>query len=189
MDFAPPDSAVATAAEALVIEASPTIMLQHLYRTYWYGRALVTSDLDEDAAYIATMFHDLGLTGAFRGASSFEVVGAQHAASFLEGRGWDVDRIGLVERAIVRHTNVTPGEDPVELVVQGGAAFDVIGFPPDSIPTDVTNAVEEAFPREGFKEAILRSYLDEIEAQPHGAFAMLETSLNFSQLLQARPDL
>jgi len=188
MDLTPPDSAVARAAAALAAEASPPFLLNHLYRTYWYGRALVRTDLDEEAAYVAAMLHDLGLTEAFRGDSSFELVTAEHAARFLEARDWDVERIGLVERAITRHTNITPNEIPVELVVQGGAAFDAIAFPPDSIGDEVIESVETAFPRDGFKEGMLKLFFAEIEAQPDGVFAKLEESLSFSKLAEGRID-
>jgi len=188
MDLTPPDSAVARAAAALAAEASPPFLLNHLYRTYWYGRALVRTDLDEEAAYVAAMLHDLGLTEDFRGDSSFELVTAEHAARFLETRDWDVERIGLVERAITRHTNITPNEIPVELVVQGGAAFDVIAFPPDSLGDEVIESVENAFPRDGFKEGVLKLFFAEIEAQPDGVFAKLEESLSFSKLAGGRVD-
>lgn len=188
MDLTPPDSDVAAAAAALAAEVSPDFMLNHVHRTYWYGRSLVRTEIDVEAAYVASMLHDLGLTDAFRGEASFEVVTADHAAHFLEERGWDAERIALVTRAITRHTNITPNEDPVELVVQGGAAFDVIGFPPDSIPADVVDAVEAAFPRNGFKQNMLAAFRDEIASQPDGAFAQLEANLSFSRLVEARID-
>jgi hypothetical protein len=188
MDFTPPDSEVARAAADLASEASPEFLLNHVHRTYWYGRTLVRTDLDEEAAYVASMLHDLGLTDRFRGDASFELVTIEHVAPFLEERGWDVERISLVERAITRHTNMTPNEDPVELVVQGGAAFDVIAFPPEGISAETIAAVEAAFPRNGFKEGIGRLYRQEVEAQPDGAFAKLEASLSFSKLAAARPD-
>jgi hypothetical protein len=188
MDLTPPDSDVAAAAAALAAEVSPDFILNHVHRTYWYGRTLVRTEIDVEAAYVASMLHDLGLTDAFRGEASFEVVTADHAAHFLEERGWDAERIGLVTRAITRHTNITPNEDPVELVVQGGAAFDVIGFPPDSIPAEVVDAVEAAFPRNGFKQNMLAAFRDEVAAQPEGAFAQLEQNLTFSKLAEARID-
>jgi hypothetical protein len=186
MDLTPPDSPTAQAAAALASEASPEFILNHVNRTFFYGRTLVRADYDIEAAYVASMLHDLGLTDAFRGDASFELVTAEHAARFLEARGWDVERIKLVEGAIVRHTNITPNEDPIDLVVQGGAAFDVIAFPPDSISDEVIESVEAAFPRNGFKEGLLKAFFAEIEAQPGGTFAGLEESLSFSKLAEGR---
>lgn len=163
-------------------------MLNHLHRTYWYGRTLVRTEIDEEAAYVAAMLHDIGLTDEHRGEESFEVVGAAAAAELLVTFGWEAERIAGIERAITRHVNITPNTHPVELVVQGGAAFDAIGFPPDSIPDEVIAAVEEAFPRVGFKEGVLDLFRREVEAHPNGAFAGLEESLSFSAMVKDRPE-
>ena len=187
MDLTPPDSPVARAAADLAAEASEPFLLNHVNRTYWFGKTIVTADLDSEAAYVACMLHDIGLTDRHRSDRSFELVSADVAAHFLEARGWDADRIRLVEQGITQHTNIGTNEDPVELLVQAGAAFDVIGLPMGAIPEDTVHTIEAAFPRMGFRENMLSAFFREIHEQPEGVFAQLEEKLAFSQRVKSRP--
>lgn len=187
MDLTPPDSPVARAAAAFAAEASAPYLVNHVHRTYWFGRAIVTADLDHEAAFVACMLHDIGLTDAHRGDRSFELISADVAAHFLEDKGWDPARIRLVERGITQHTNIGANEDPVELLVQMGAAFDVIGAPRAAVDDDTVATIEAAFPRRGFREAILDAFLREARAQPDGVLALLEDRLGFSERIESRP--
>ncbi len=88
-----PQSPTAQAAAHLAAEAAPAFLLNHSYRTYLFGRCIVaTPEVDEEAAFVAAMIHDLGLTDTYDGESEFARIGADLACRFLEARGWDTEK-------------------------------------------------------------------------------------------------
>ena len=183
-----PTTPTAAAAAALAAEACPPFLLNHSYRTYCFGRMLVpVPDLDEEAAFVAAMIHDLGLTEAHAAEAGFEQVSADAAARFLETRGWEPERIQLVEQAIIRHTNLAPNDTPEHLVVQAGAALDVAGIPGSDLHASTTRQILERYPRLDFVESMRSLYLSEIEKTPEGVFAELESKLQLSELITHNP--
>ena len=65
-----PDSALAKAAESYVSALSSGSLVNHLYRTYYWGTLLAQADKvrikDEELFYVAALLHDLGLTKQHR---------------------------------------------------------------------------------------------------------------------------
>ncbi|MFC3979790.1 HD domain-containing protein [Streptosporangium jomthongense] len=183
-----PDSPIAQAAAALAAEAEPVDLLNHSYRTYLFGRYLVAEPgIDEEAAFVAAMLHDLGLAEDYRGEAEFARVGADHACRFLEGRGWDPDRIHLVEEAILRHANIHAEEVPEYRVIQAGAALDVGGLGYEHVRRDDLSGVLRAYPRLGFASHMRDRFLGEIRRHPEGSFAELERALGATDLMGANP--
>jgi HD superfamily phosphodiesterase len=180
MSLTIPDTPTARAAADLVREAAPAFLLNHSYRTYLFGTRLVATDVDDEAAFVAAMIHDLGLTDRHRGAEEFGPVGAELAGRFLARRGWQLDRIGLVEQAILRHTDLVAHDDPTARVVQVGAQIDVIGYGAERIDGDTLAAILTAYPRLDFVTSMRTLYLEEISLHPQGAFAELESTLQLS---------
>ncbi len=184
-----PQTATTIAAVDLLATAAPDFLVNHSYRTYDFGMLLVDSptDVDPEAAFVASMLHDIGLTPAFRGADSFELVGAAHAARFLEDQGWETDRIRLVETAIIRHAELNPIDDPVCRVVQAGAALDVVGAPKSAIDLPEVAETLARYPRLGFTSQISEAFTNEVAAQPEGLFAGLAALGDFVALVEANP--
>ncbi|MGA6203371.1 HD domain-containing protein [Nocardia testacea] len=183
-----PDSPTARAAAALAAEAAPTDLLNHSYRTYLFGRCLVTSnDIDHEAAFVAAMIHDLGLTERHRGPAQFADVGAELACRFLEGRGWDMNRIHLVEQAILRHTNLPAEHEPVHRLIQAGAAVDVAGLGHGEIEAEDLSEILTAFPRLDFAARMRHRFLHEVDSHPGGAFADLERTVALSERFATNP--
>ncbi|GAA0210156.1 HD domain-containing protein [Saccharothrix mutabilis subsp. mutabilis] len=183
-----PQTPTARAAADLAAEAAPAYLLNHSYRAYLFGRRLVPEpDVDEEAAFVAAMIHDLGLTDAHGGAAEFADVGAELACRFLERRGWDRERVHLVEQAIVRHTNLEPEQDPVHRVVQAGAALDVAGLNLEALGRDDVLDVLAAYPRHDFTTAMRALFLAETRRHPDGSFARLEQAVTLSQRFGANP--
>lgn len=188
MDLPRPRTPVADAAAALSAAACPAFLDAHNHRTFHLGRLAVGRDeVDEEAAFVAAMLHDLGLTDAHRGDRGFDEVGADLACRFLEGRGWDRDRIALVEQAILRHTRLEPGEAPEHRVVQVGAALDVAGLPLEVMTSAAAAEILAAHPRGAFGVEMARLVRDEIVRHPDGSFAQLERTVGLSQLLTRHP--
>ena len=182
-----PSTPVAAAAASFATEACPPFLLRHSYRTYLFGRALVAEDLDREAAFVASILHDIGLTDEHLGDTSFELVGADVAARFLEGRGWDGDRIRLVEQAIIRHVELATVDVPELRVVQAGAALDLAGLALDDVPAEDVRAILRAHPRETMAQEIREAFLAEVGRQPEGAFAQLEATVSLSDVMLRNP--
>lgn len=182
-----PSTPVAAAAAAFAADACPPYLLRHSYRTYLFGRALVVEDLDHEAAFVASMLHDIGLTDEHIGDTSFELVGADVAARFLEERGWEGDRIRLVEQAIIRHVELGTIDMPELRVVQAGAALDVAGLALEDVPVEDVRDILRAHPRETMAREIREAFLAEVQRQPEGAFAQLEAAVSLSELMLQNP--
>jgi hypothetical protein len=155
-----PSSLTAQAAADLAAEAAPAYLLNHSYRTYLFGRCIVTKpEVDEEVAFVAAMIHDLGLTDAYQGENDFARSGADLACRFLDSRGWDLDRIHLVEEAILRHTNLVAEEVPVYRLIQAGAAVDVAGLGYEELVPDDLAGILKAYPRLDFVSSMRTRFL------------------------------
>lgn len=176
-----PESASASAAADLAAAAAPPYLLNHSYRTFLFGRCLVpANDVDDEAAFVAAMLHDLGLTDEYKTDQEFMHSGAELACSFLERQGWPLERIRLVEGAILRHTNLVAEEVPVNRVVQAGASVDVAGLGSDQIDRDLLSGIMSAYPRLDFVKQMRSVFLDEAHRHPGGTFADLERTVALS---------
>ena len=183
-----PSSPHARAAASLAAEAAPAHLLNHSYRTYLFGRCLVTEpEVDEEAAFVAAMIHDLGLTDTYAGEQEFARIGADLACRFLDSRGWDLDRIRLVEEAILRHTGLVAEQVPVHWLVQAGAAVDVAGLGHEEITQERLARILRAYPRLDFTSSMRGLFLAEIRRHPEGAFADLERVVTLSARFDANP--
>ncbi|MEU7768635.1 HD domain-containing protein [Nocardia sp. NPDC049190] len=183
-----PDSPTARAAADLAAEAAPRYLLNHSYRTYLFGRCLVPDrDIDDEAAFVAAMIHDLGLTDTHRGTGEFGQVGAELAGRFLQPRGWDTDRIRLVEEAILRHTNLVAEQVPLYRLIQAGAAVDVAGLGHEEISRDDLSRILGSYPRLEFVSRMRDRFLDEAHRHPQGAFAELERTVALSSRFGTNP--
>jgi hypothetical protein len=182
-----PITATANAVVAFAAEACPPHLMGHNYRTFRFGRVLINGDVDDEVAFVASMLHDIGLVDPHIGTTSFEHVGADVAARFLEGRRWTRTRIKIVEQAIIRHVELTPTDEPEMRVVQAGAAFDVAGFPVAAIARSAIQEILATHPRGTFAKDIRSLVNDEMARQPSGAFARLEGQIRLTELVACNP--
>ena len=188
MTLSIPSSPTAQAVAGLAAEAAPAYLLNHSYRTYLFGRCIVAEpEVDEEAAFVAAMIHDLGLTDTYQGEVEFAQAGAELAGRFLSSRGWAPDRINLVEEAILRHTNIVAEQEPVHRLVQAGATVDVVGLGHEEIAPDDLAGILRAYPRAGFVSSMRSRFLEEARRHPDGAFAHLERVVSLSELFGANP--
>ncbi len=182
-----PTGPTVDAVVAFAAAACPPVLMQHNYRTFRFGRMLVDEDLDTEVAFVASMLHDIGLVDAHIGTTSFEQVGAEVAARFLESHRWTADRIRLVEQAIIRHVDLAAADSPEMRVVQAGAAFDVAGFPAEALDSPITTHVLATHPRDSMAHDIRQMIRAEIDRQPDGVFALLESQIALTSLVVANP--
>lgn len=84
-----PDSTLARAAEQEARDCVTPHVLEHSYRTYFFGKALAELDdiqVDDELVYVASLLHDLQLEHPTPG-RCFAVVGGERAARFVMTQG------------------------------------------------------------------------------------------------------
>jgi len=168
-----PDSALAREAAELVRDTESDLLFQHSTRVYLWG-ALAGQRrgvrFDSELLYTAAMFHDLGLTEAFRDSRlRFEVDGANAARDFLRGHGIaeaDVERVWL---AIALHT--TPGISehlhPIAALTAEGVMMDLVGLGYERFTPGERAAVEAAHPHPPrFTEDLLQALYEGLVHRP-----------------------
>jgi hypothetical protein len=122
------------------------------------------------------MFHDLGLTAAYRRTDQrFEIDGADLARDFLLAHGRTAAEARAVWLAIALHT--TPGIvehlEPETALVTAGVETDVLGFDLDQIKPDDLQAVIAAHERPNFKQNILQAFTDGMKDRPDTTFGTM----------------
>jgi hypothetical protein len=174
-----PDTALVRDATTLVREVADDTVFHHSRRVFLWGMLKSAArgiELDPELAYIGGMFHDLGLTPAYRTTERrFEVDGAEAAYRFLRDHGRAETEARNVWLAIALHT--TP-EIPLHLapevgVVTLGVETDVLGFGLDEISGDARAEVIASHPRPAFKERILRAFYEGMRDRPDTTFGTM----------------
>jgi HD domain len=135
---------------------------------------------DPELLYAGAMFHDIGLTEAYRTSMlRFEVDGANAARDFLLERGVDGAAAGKVWLSIALHT--TPGVpeflDPEIALVTAGVETDVLGIGRSDLSSEALEAVTAAHPRPDFKNRILRAFNDGMKHLPDSTFGTMNADV------------
>lgn len=168
-----PDSRLAREATQFVRDSAGDFLFHHSARVYCWGVLAgkrKQMSFDPELLYIAAMFHDLGLTPAFRDSRvRFEVDGANAAGDFLRGHGIAERDIEKVWLAIALHT--TPGLSshfhPIAALTAEGVMMDLVGLGYDEFTEAQRNAVEADHPRSSqFPEELLDTLYDGIKHRP-----------------------
>jgi hypothetical protein len=167
-----PDSDFARAAAEQALALSPEFLSNHLMRTYLFGALLLRAQgrvHDPELTFAAAMLHDLGLVEPYISADRrMELDGADAAAEFLSEHGRSAEEIEIVWEAIALHLSgdIVTRMAPDIAFVAIGAAADAVGAGLDQLaPADV-DAVLQAYPRLGFKEAAIQGIIDQCERKP-----------------------
>ncbi|MFI7610520.1 HD domain-containing protein [Nonomuraea terrae] len=171
-----PDTALVRDVTEFIRDTEDDLLYHHSRRVFLFGalqgrvRGL---HADLELLYTGAMFHDIGLTDAYRESRlRFEVDGANAARDFLKLHGVldsDADRVWL---GIALHT--TPGVpeflDPVVALVTAGVETDVLGIGYDKLTAEQRAAVTAAHPRPDFKRRILKAFTDGNVHRPQTTF-------------------
>ncbi len=167
-----PRTMLALEAERFARDAMEPYLFNHSVRSFVFGAIALerlSLPFDTEAAFVAALFHDLGLIESFASAEArFELDGADAARTFLRERGVATDRAERVWLAIALHAC---GEIPVRLepdvaMLAHGTATDVAGLNLHRIPEPRRDDILSALPRAGFKTAILAAFLAYARRKP-----------------------
>jgi hypothetical protein len=172
-----PDSKMARDLTQLIRDTESDLLFHHSTRVYVFGaltgqRKGLKPDLE--LLYVGAMFHDIGLTEAYRGSPlRFEVDGANAARDFLRNHGIPEASIETVWDAIALHT--TPGipehKKPEVALVTAGVEMDVLGIAYEQFTHEQREAVVTAHPRgSSFKNNIVDAFFEGMKHRPDSTF-------------------
>jgi len=172
-----PDTTMARDLTELIRDTEPDLLFHHSTRVYLFGalaghrKGLV---YDLELLYVGAMFHDIGLTKAYRGSTNrFEVDGANAARDFLRRYAIPEVSVETVWDAIALHT--TPGipehKKPEVALVTSGVEMDVLGFAYQDFTPEQREAVVAAYPRgTSFKHNIIDAFYEGMRRRPDSTF-------------------
>lgn len=172
-----PDSKMARDLTQLIRDTEPDLLFNHSTRVYWFGALAGRRKglkYDPELLHVGAMFHDIGLTPAYRKSQlRFEVDGANAARDFLRGYGIPEASVETVWDAIALHT--TPGipefKKPEVALVTAGVEMDVLGFAYEQFTQEQREAVVAANPRGGnFKKDIIDAFYEGMKHRPDSTF-------------------
>lgn len=157
-ELTPPDTPVARETIDICAGELDRSVVEHSYRSYIYARALANVegvDCDEEATFVAAMFHDYGMKelDSLRD-RCFTLPGAEGAEVLLERSGWGSDRREVAAEAITRHLNpsVPLEQGAVQHFVHDGVILDVFGLRAWELDPNGIRRVRERHPRLKFND-------------------------------------
>jgi hypothetical protein len=173
VDLKIPQSKLARDAVQVVRGAEGELLFQHSMRVYYWA-ALAGKrkglSFDPDLLFIAAMFHDYGLTAAYRDSHRrYEVDGADAARDFLRKRGLPDTEAQKIWIAISLHTTngVSPHLDPIASLLAEAANMDLVGAGFNDFTPMQRDAIEAAHPREAqFADEFMQALYASLKHRP-----------------------
>jgi len=146
-----PDSALCQAATELAQRVSEPFLFNHVMRSCVYAECLGRQGqrpYDRELLYVATILHDLGLTGLAPLRERFEVEGADLAKEFLAREGMSEPALELAWDAIALHTTagIPLRKQPVIALSHLGIACDIRGMADNPELVALREPVRKAYP-------------------------------------------
>jgi hypothetical protein len=154
-DFSIPDSKLCREARAASAAAVPVWLASHSERAFLLGRAYASHeriDFDEEALYVAALFHDIGLTETHLDTSqAFLETSSRVLSRFLDGRHVTPERASVMTEAIELHMRPWPSwsKGPVVALLHIGAWMDATGLRRSTVADDA-RLIAAQRPRDGF---------------------------------------
>lgn len=169
-----PDSEICNAARDYAERVSAPFLFNHVMRTFMFGKIVGEKrglKPDHELLFVSAILHDLGITDVVPVKARFEIEGADAAKAFLSKQGMSDEDIDIVWDAIALHTSfaVPQAKRPEIALTQVGAAVDVGAMPLNVLSEAVVAEILEAYPRLGFKQAIIRAFLGLYDKNPAAA--------------------
>ena len=194
--YRPPDSPVAREAEEFCREASPAFLEEHCFRVNLWGVAIGREerlDFDEEALYVASLTHDLGITDRFRGhdpqAACFSLDSASATRELVARHSFAEPRADAVAEAITLHLNahVPLSRGPEAYLLQVGAAIDVTGFRLRDVERPTRDGILARHPRRGMKREFAAVIDDEVVRHPDSRPAFFAKRVGFKRMIERAP--
>jgi HD superfamily phosphodiesterase len=175
-DIRIPDTALVRGVTEFIRERESDLLFHHSRRVFLFGalqgrnRGLKP---DLELLYVGAMFHDIGLTDAYRTSHlRFEVDGANAARDYVRSQGASEADARTVWLGIALHTTPAVPEflEPEIALVTAGVEADVLGIGYSDLTDAQRAAVTAAHPRPDFKSRILQAFTDGNVHRPETTF-------------------
>lgn len=182
-DIIIPDSKIATQATELLLEHGTEFIYNHSIRVFLFSalngnrRQL---KYDSELLYVASVFHDLGLTSHYSSPDlRFEVDGANAARDFLKSHGLPKDQLQLVWDTIALHTTIGIAEhkEPEVALMYSGVGLDVMGEGYEHLTEANREEIIKAFPRNDFKNKIIPTFFGGFEHKTETTFGNIKADV------------
>ena len=178
-----PDTKIAQASTELSLELNKPTIFKHSVRTFMFGICIgkhlnELKDIDREQFYISCILHKIGLSDTIRDlpgnkGRDFELIGADHAHSFLraEEQNYDKLKADQVHEAIALSTSsdVVTMMDPQFKLLHQGSVLDVIGAYKYNVRQEDIDAICKKYPRDNFANEFGKLYERELQDKPHSA--------------------
>ncbi|WCT14792.1 HD domain-containing protein [Mucilaginibacter jinjuensis] len=178
-----PDSAIATQATELLLDHGTEFLYNHSLRVFLFSSLNGNRNnlkYDAELLYIASVFHDLGLTPYYSSPDKrFEVDGADAARDFLKGHGLPHESLQLVWDTIALHTAIGIAEHKENEValMYSGVGLDVMGEGYDNLSPENREEIISAFPRNDFKKKIIPTFFGGFEHKTETTFGNIKADV------------
>ncbi len=190
-----PDSKMAHDLTQMIRDMESDLLFRHSTRVYLFGALTGQRNglkYDPELLYVGAMFHDIGLTDAYRNSPlRFEVDGANAARAFLRSYGIPEASVETIWDAIALHTTSgIPEHKKAEVaLVTTGVEMDVLGFAYEQFTPEQREAVVRAHPRgASFKKDIIDAFYEGMKHRPDSTFGtMNDDVLAFKPPISSAP--
>jgi len=172
--FVAPDSKHTRQAREIVERVHSQAMMAHVHRTWWFAEFLGNKrrlKYDREVVYLASLYHDLGLTNDYCADKRFEVDAADAATRILLADGYAPEKAELVWDGIAMHSSggIADRKQAEIALIYLGAHVDVFGMFLDEITPSFIDDVLQLYPRNGFKLAFQEAIAEVARKKPHTA--------------------
>lgn len=177
-----PDSAAVKVALEEIESCASTGVLQHSFRTYFWGAGLGQADdlsFDPEFLLVSSLLHDLGMTEKHHNAdcSCFASVSAVSAAQVMTQTDWEIDKIEALSDTICLHMNghVGPSQGAEPHLLQQAAAYDIVGSRFYDLHAQYRSAVLSRHPRADLNREFAAFIANEKKLHPQSRAALMHT--------------
>jgi HD superfamily phosphodiesterase len=178
----PPTELAAEATRTVRGLTSPLIF-HHSRRVYLFGVLHARArglDPDPEILYLASLFHDVGLTTPYSDTEQrFEIDGADHARRFMVDHGAPARSAEIVWTAIALHTTPAIPDQlgPEVASTARGVLIDAVGAGLASLDPARVGEVLDAHPRGDFKNEFLRAFVDGLAYRPDTTYGTVNADV------------
>lgn len=155
--LSPPDSPAASMAENQLQHLSSAMVVNHSYRTYWWGALMASHDgiaFDREIVYVASLMHDLYVDKprSLERPHCFTLPAVHDVELLGQSVGWDKRRIETAAEAVTLHLNLIPPRVSAEArAVFTGARLDITGFRLEEVSGATRDTILGRYPRLNLK--------------------------------------
>jgi hypothetical protein len=178
-----PDSKLAREATDILKEYGTPLLINHSLRVYLFAAEFGRQEgkkFDQELLFVSAAFHDMGLVKKFSSQTErFEVDGANAARQFLAAHSVPEQQVQTAWEAIALHTTpgITQYMQPEVALLYRGVGLDVLGENFDSFPSHRREEIVAAYPRENFKDGIVKAFFGGFAHKPGSTFGTVKADV------------